>query len=223
MEEVVSFTSALQLSLGSSRRVLRELQTNELGGLTQEAVAALESSIEETLEAPQENGAPGLDVASIDITNIIDNNGIFDVTFTVNTVIIPTDAKAFKIGDAFGNIFTSNESNASTVLGSTDATAMIYKNSSSGVETSFDMPGGFETPVMPLPMIQAGIGLIKNTAIDIRYMPMLDVVGDGDDGVEACAGTLAYANLCVVGSSAADRDAADAHRVVVGVGRRCAC
>jgi hypothetical protein len=101
--------------------------------------------------------------------------GGFDVTFTVNTVIIPTDAKAFKVEDAFGNIFTSNEPNASTVLGSTDATAMIYKNSSSGIETSFDMPGGFETPVMPLPMIQAGIGLIKNTAIDIRYMPMLNV------------------------------------------------
>jgi hypothetical protein len=37
------------------------------------------------------------------------------------------------------------------------------------------MPGGFKTPALPLPMIQAGIGLIKNTAIDIRYMPMLDV------------------------------------------------
>ena len=37
------------------------------------------------------------------------------------------------------------------------------------------MPGGFKTPAMPLPMIQAGIGLIKNTAIDIRYMPMLNV------------------------------------------------
>ena len=38
------------------------------------------------------------------------------------------------------------------------------------------MPGGLKTPAMPLPMIQAGIGLIKNTAIDIRYMPMLNVV-----------------------------------------------
>ena len=37
------------------------------------------------------------------------------------------------------------------------------------------MPGGLKTPAMPLPMIQAGIGLIKNTAIDIRYMPMLNV------------------------------------------------
>jgi len=28
---------------------------------------------------------------------------------------------------------------------------------------------------MPLPMIQAGIGLIKNTAIDLRFMPMLNI------------------------------------------------
>ena len=51
----------------------------------------------------------------------------------------------------------------------------------------------------------------------------MNVVGDGDVGVEACAGTLADAHLCVVGSAAADRDAADVHRVVVGVGRRRAC
>jgi hypothetical protein len=37
------------------------------------------------------------------------------------------------------------------------------------------MPRGLKTPAIPLPMIQAGIGLIKNTAIDIRYMPMLNV------------------------------------------------
>ena len=52
---------------------------------------------------------------------------------------------------------------------------------------------------------------------------LLNVVGDGDVGVEACAGTLADAHLCVVGSAVADRDAADVYRVVVGVGRRRAC
>jgi len=41
------------------------------------------------------------------------------------------------------------------------------------------MPGGFKAPAIPLPMIQAGIGLIKNTAIDIRYMPFMDI---GDAG-----------------------------------------
>ena len=56
-----------------------------------------------------------------------------------------------------------------------------------------------------------------------RSLVLLNVVGDGDVGVEACAGTLADAHLCVVGSAVADRDAADVHRVVVGVGRRRAC
>jgi len=37
------------------------------------------------------------------------------------------------------------------------------------------MPGGFKIPAVPLPMIQAGIGLIKKTAVDIRFMPMLNV------------------------------------------------
>ena len=110
--------------------------------------------------------------------------GGFDLTFTVNTVIIPSSAKTFNIEGAGGNTFTStNETEASTIFGSTDATVMTYKNSSTGIETPFDMPGGFKTLAMPLPMIQAGIGLIKNTAIDIRYMPMLNV-GSEDESIE---------------------------------------
>jgi len=102
--------------------------------------------------------------------------GGFDLTFTLNTVIIPNSAETFNIEGAGGTTFTSTaETEASTIFGSTDTTVMTYKNSSTGIETSFDMPGGFKTPAMPLPMLQAGIGLIKNTAIDIRYMPMLNV------------------------------------------------
>jgi hypothetical protein len=101
--------------------------------------------------------------------------GGFDVTFTINTVIIPNSAETFKIRDAFGNVFTSTKDKAFTVFGNSDATEMLYKNSATEISTPFDMPGGFEIPAMPLPMIQAGLGLIKNTAIDVRYMPMLNV------------------------------------------------
>ena len=101
--------------------------------------------------------------------------GGFDVTFTLNTVIIPNTAETFKIGNTFDSIFTSNFTQASTIFGSEDGTAMTYNNDSTGVAIPFTMPGGFKTPIMPLPMIQAGIGLIKNTSIDIRYMPMLNV------------------------------------------------
>ena len=95
--------------------------------------------------------------------------GGFDLTFTINTVIIPNSAETFNIEDAGGGTFNSTKDKASTIFGSSDVTAMTYNN------TDFDMPGGFKTPAIPLPMIQAGIGLIKNTAIDIRYMPMLNV------------------------------------------------
>ena len=101
--------------------------------------------------------------------------GGFDVTFTLNTVIIPNTAETFNIGNTFDSIFTSNFTQASTIFGSEDGTAMTYNNSDGAPPIDFTMPGGFKTPAMPLPMIQAGIGLIKNTAIDIRYMPMLNV------------------------------------------------
>ena len=99
--------------------------------------------------------------------------GGFDLTLTLNTVIIPSSAKTFNIKDAGGDIFTSNNTEASTIFGSSDATTMTYNIDS--ISLDFDMPGGFKTPAIPLPMIQAGVGLIKNTAIDIRYMPMLNV------------------------------------------------
>jgi hypothetical protein len=109
--------------------------------------------------------------------------GGFDLTFTLNTVIIPNTAKTFNIEDAGGNVFTSNstKTKASTIFGDSDPTPMTYINNSTGspVDFNFDMPGGFKTPAIPLPMIQAGIGLIKNTAIDIRYMPELKI---GDAG-----------------------------------------
>ena len=101
--------------------------------------------------------------------------GGFDLTFTLNTVIIPNAAESFKIGNEFGGVFTSTETEASSIFGSSDGTPMTYTNSNTSTDVDFNMPGGFKTPALPLPMIQAGIGLIKNTAIDIRYMPMLNV------------------------------------------------
>jgi hypothetical protein len=101
--------------------------------------------------------------------------GGFDITFTLNTVLIPNTAETFNIKNAGGDIFTSNETEASTILGSSDKTTMSYYNASTGISSTFEMPGGFKIPAMPLPIMQAGIGLIKNTAIDIRFMPMLNV------------------------------------------------
>ena len=101
--------------------------------------------------------------------------GGFDLTFTLNTVIIPNSAETFNIKKAGGDVFTSNETEVATIFGSSDETAMTYTNSNTGLSADFDMPGGFKTPALPLPMIQAGIGLIKKTAVDVRFMPMMNV------------------------------------------------
>ena len=111
--------------------------------------------------------------------------GGFDLTFTLNTVIIPNSAKTFNIEDAGGDVFTSANTEAESVFGSSDGTPMTYTNSTTSTDVDFNMPGGSfgggDVAAVPLPMIQAGIGLIKNTAIDIRYMgvPGLEVFGIG--------------------------------------------
>ena len=102
----------------------------------------------------------------------------FDVTFSINTVVIPNSAENFIIGENFDGVFTSTEEDASTIFGSTNSTSMNYNYDASLQPISFNMPGGLKTPILPLPMIQAGIGIIKKTSIDIRYMPMLNVNKD---------------------------------------------
>ena len=39
------------------------------------------------------------------------------------------------------------------------------------------MPQGLNIPMLPVPMLQAGIGLIKNTEIDVRFMPEIEMSG----------------------------------------------
>ncbi len=112
--------------------------------------------------------------------------GGFDLTITLNTVIIPDAEKTFNIQEAGGDIFTSSSEEASTIFGSNQATNMIYNYNSSfqvaDIQDSaitsypFNMPGGIiETKIVSLPMIQAGIGLVKNTALDFRYMPLINI------------------------------------------------
>ena len=102
--------------------------------------------------------------------------GGFDLTLTLNTVIIPNSVKKFNIQAAGSSTFTSDEEYAESIFGSKETTKMYYNpNGNQLIGMEFDMPAGFNTKVMPIPMIQAGIGIIKNTEIDLRFMPMLNV------------------------------------------------
>ena len=96
--------------------------------------------------------------------------GGFDVTITANIVMVPTNAKTFNISESNGSTFSGGET--PTILGSGEGKEVTY----SGVPSK--MPRGLNIPIIPLPMLQAGVGLIKGTELDFRYMPELKI---GDD------------------------------------------
>jgi hypothetical protein len=89
--------------------------------------------------------------------------------------MVPTDAKTFNISKSNGGAFSGGET--PTFLGSGDVAQVTYSAQSS------DMPKGFNIPIIPLPMLQAGVGLIKGTELDFRYMPELKIGSAGKVGL----------------------------------------
>jgi hypothetical protein len=96
--------------------------------------------------------------------------GGFDVTITANLVLIPTDAETFNISESNGSSFSGG--NTPTILGNRNG-----GNEATSTYGTITMPGGLDIPLLPVPMLQAGVGLIKNTEIDVRFMPEIKMKG----------------------------------------------
>ena len=96
--------------------------------------------------------------------------GGFDVTLTINAVSVPNEMQHFDPNDI--DNFSSNETISPTMLGAGEGATIIYDNPNSN-PVEFTMPdqGILKKSLIPVPMINAGIGLIKKTEIDIRYLP----------------------------------------------------
>jgi len=90
--------------------------------------------------------------------------GGFDVTITANLVLVPEVAKTFNISESNNGTFSGGET--PTILGNKSGGTATF-----GSYGDFDMPAGLNIPMLPVPMLQAGIGLIKNTEIDVRFLP----------------------------------------------------
>ena len=102
--------------------------------------------------------------------------GGFDITITANIVMIPNNAKTFNISESNGGTFTGGET--PTILGNGEGASATYNATSSSA-----MPKGLNIPFIPLPMLQAGVGLIKGTELDFRYMPALPILSSGKVGL----------------------------------------
>ena len=106
--------------------------------------------------------------------------GGFDVTLTLNAVHVPSTMLVFDPNDI--DNFSSN-STTPTILGAGDGSEITYTNNGNSI--TFDMPhqGSLKKNLIPVPMLNAGLGLVKETEIDVRYLPTYDFdMGFGGKG-----------------------------------------
>ncbi len=115
--------------------------------------------------------------------------GGFDLTLTINTALIPEIDKTFNLDDYnLAGEYNPNESYVPTVAGESEAGTEISYIAEVDVPeigtqmiplASFYTPKGAGLGYLPVPMIQVGIGLIKETEIIGRFLPTLKA-GHGD-------------------------------------------
>lgn len=104
----------------------------------------------------------------------------FDLTLTTNLVLVGNDVKNFNFQDIVsGNALNGN---SSTIVGNTDGASFNVLGSDSSI-INVNLPGGQDIAIMPIPILQAGIGIGKETDINLRYLPELKFGRAGKVGV----------------------------------------
>jgi len=108
--------------------------------------------------------------------------GGFDLTFSISAAIVPSADKTFNVADLK---LSNNPASAlaPTIAGAKSAGPQLeYQKAVAGTTytyAKFNTPKGTGVGIIPAPMLQLGIGLIKETDVTIRYMPNMNI---GDYG-----------------------------------------
>ena len=101
----------------------------------------------------------------------------FDLTFSLNSAIIPSSVETFDISNL--DMITSDSSSISTVFGNSESSELYVSIPSDGlrpeISTSFFSPKGIKEK-LPLgmvssPVIQASVGLPLKSELTLRYLP----------------------------------------------------
>ncbi len=110
----------------------------------------------------------------------------FDLTLSVSAAFVPSSDKTFdlsSLGPLTGSI--SNGTVTPTVAHSSGSSInnplLTYNTSIAGKNypvAEFHMPSGTGVGIIPAPILQLGIGLIKGTEVDVRYVPNLEFGND---------------------------------------------
>lgn len=117
----------------------------------------------------------------------------FDLTVTVSAVKVPSSKEFFTFRNSdYKNIRVANgEAQLPTLMGpNQDGPELeIYDENGQATGVSVtSIPGiGLKDEIginaVPVPMAQLGIGIAKNTDLKFRYIPKIDLDGDGDIGL----------------------------------------
>jgi len=112
----------------------------------------------------------------------------FDLTLSVSAALVPSSDKTFNVTSLkLSGITTNNSQSGPPYFSPTVASSSSGSNTSISYPSAlgsnfplakFSLPGGTGLGVVPAPVLQLGIGLVKGTEIDFRYMPDLSFEKD---------------------------------------------
>jgi hypothetical protein len=104
--------------------------------------------------------------------------GGFDLTFTLNTAIVPEEFRTFDVNELALETFSVAQGQPSispTVAGDKeDGPLLQYNIPGIPPQDAFTLIKGTGNKFVPSPMLQAGLGLFKGTEVIGRYMPKVE-------------------------------------------------
>jgi hypothetical protein len=105
--------------------------------------------------------------------------GGFDITLSANIGFVPSSAKTVDLKTlGFQNLTLVNPTGSSlspTIAGSSDMGPQLHAMAGTVELANFKAPSGLNLGFMPVPMLQAGIGLPLGTEVKVRYFPKINV------------------------------------------------
>lgn len=102
----------------------------------------------------------------------------FDVTFNTNFVMVPDVAKTYVFDelDVTNLELTGTDDKAPTIFGSKDDD--LEATYSIGTQDyTMNLPPGLDFSTIPIPDIRLGLGLVKGTEVNARFMPEYNIWG----------------------------------------------
>ncbi|MEO1022808.1 MAG: DUF6588 family protein [Bacteroidota bacterium] len=108
----------------------------------------------------------------------------FSLQFRVAASAVPSGDQTFDARELNLTGITVSGVESNTLLGDSDAGQTLTVD---GTGASFSIPEGTGVPIVPLPIIQGNVGLIKKTDLTLRYTPETDLGDYGDVSVFGAA------------------------------------